>query len=115
MSNPEVEAKLAAHEKRTRPWGTRVGMLCDYKTIEVIDDVSTGAKMRRHRKAYGISLRALAKAMGISAPFLSDLELGRRNWSNERVLTFNKAVLNARINQIQEAQKSAHNLNLKLD
>jgi predicted transcriptional regulator len=93
----------------------RRGMLCDYKIIEVIDDVATGEKMRRHRKHYGISLRALAKAMKVSAPFLSDLELGRRNWSNERVLSFNTAVMHARIKGIQENMKNAHKLNLKLD
>lgn len=36
---------------------------------------------RELRTSAGISLRALAKDMGISAPFLSDLERGNRQWS----------------------------------
>lgn len=37
-----------------------------------------GALLRRLREERGASLRALAKALRISAPFLSDVELGKR-------------------------------------
>ena len=37
-----------------------------------------GPALRRRRQGHGVSLRALARAMGISAPYLVDLELGRR-------------------------------------
>lgn len=43
-------------------------------------------ELRTCREQEGIPLRALAKRMGISAPYLSDLERGRRPW-NEAVLT----------------------------
>ncbi len=33
------------------------------------------------RERAGMSVRRLAKEMGFSAPFVSDLELGRRNWT----------------------------------
>lgn len=35
--------------------------------------------LREMRQSAGISLRAMAKRLDISAPFLSDVELGRRN------------------------------------
>lgn len=37
-----------------------------------------GQRLRELREAAGLSLRDVAKAANISAPFLSDVELGRR-------------------------------------
>jgi ribosome-binding protein aMBF1 (putative translation factor) len=37
-----------------------------------------GRAIRESREEQGISLRAAAKAIGISAPYLSDIEKGRR-------------------------------------
>jgi ribosome-binding protein aMBF1 (putative translation factor) len=46
--------------------------------------IEAGEEMRRVREASKLSLRETAKRLGISAPFLSDMELGRRhpsvNW-----------------------------------
>ncbi len=42
-----------------------------------------GRAFRDAREAKGISLRAVAKAIGCSAPFVSDCELGRRNFSDK--------------------------------
>jgi transcriptional regulator with XRE-family HTH domain len=42
---------------------------------------SNGKYARELREQAGISLRTLAKSMGLSAPFLSDLERGNRQWS----------------------------------
>lgn len=53
-----------------------------------IDHIKTGASVRQLRKRKKVSLRNLAIQMGVSAPFLSDLELGRRSWTEER---FNQA------------------------
>jgi transcriptional regulator with XRE-family HTH domain len=39
---------------------------------------SFGEMIRELREARDLSLRELARTMGISAPFLSDVELGRR-------------------------------------
>lgn len=52
------------------------------KQTEEIDSVKAGQIVRSKRLAKGLSLRSLAKAMGFSAPFVSDLELGRRNWTH---------------------------------
>lgn len=54
------------------------------KKVDEIDDAATGAKIRKLREESGLSLRAVALEMAVSAPYLSDLELGRRGWSEER-------------------------------
>ena len=54
-----------------------------YKTIQVIDHEATGQVWRERRKELKISLREAARRMGLSASFVSDLELGRRNWTEE--------------------------------
>ena len=53
------------------------------KECWIIDHVQTGAVIRQARVECGITLKAVADAMGISSPFLSDLERGRRNWTEE--------------------------------
>lgn len=52
-----------------------------YKTIKVIDHESTGEYWRQRRESEGMSLRETARRSCLSAPFLSDLERGRRNWT----------------------------------
>jgi hypothetical protein len=48
------------------------------------DDRVVGKKMREFRKGCtGWTGRALARAIGISAAYLSDLELGKRHWHTE--------------------------------
>lgn len=44
-----------------------------------------GTLARELRLKSGLSLRSLAKMMMISPAFLSDLELGRRNWNQKMV------------------------------
>lgn len=58
---------------------------CQYcnGTGQEIDQAKWGAEMRRLRKEKGISGRQMAKLLHISAPYLSDLELGRRHWSTD--------------------------------
>lgn len=49
------------------------------------DDLSAtmGQRLRELRERAGLSLREVAKAAKVSAPFLSDVELGRRFPTNE--------------------------------
>ena len=42
-----------------------------------------GERIRELREQRDFSVRELAKRIGVSAPFLSDVELGRRHPSNE--------------------------------
>lgn len=66
-------------------------------TTESLDHSAIGKNVRKTRMGQRISLRSLAIAMGISAPHLSDLERGRRNWTQER---YDQA-----INQIEAAAR----------
>lgn len=43
-----------------------------------------GDALRRRREEKRVTLRALADAIGVSAPFLSDVEHGRRRLSEEQ-------------------------------
>lgn len=62
------------------------------KTVTVTDDEKLGNIMRGMRKAAGLSLRAMAGALGFSAPYLCDLEFGRRAWTDEKVKSYIAAV-----------------------
>ena len=56
------------------------------KVVEnVIDHAKTGAMFRQEREMHHLTLREFSKRIGVSSSFLSDLERGRRNWSDEMV------------------------------
>lgn len=57
-------------------------------TVE-IDHKKAGSDVRVLRLAKEMKLRWLAVELGISAPYLCDLENGKRNWTTER---FDKAI-----------------------
>lgn len=48
------------------------------RTVTVVDSVALGRHLRELRERADISLRSMAKLLGVSAPYLSDAELGRR-------------------------------------
>lgn len=54
-----------------------------------IDHSAVGFALRTLRVKKEIGLRAMARAIKVSAPFLSDLELGKRNWTQQRIDQFN--------------------------
>lgn len=58
---------------------------CHGTGVEV-DERAIGLLMRAGRERCELSLRAAARKLGISAAYLSDLELGRRHWSEKRQL-----------------------------
>ena len=51
------------------------------RKVEQTDNVATGVQARKARQKAGKSLRSVATALGHSAAYISDLELGRRAWS----------------------------------
>jgi transcriptional regulator with XRE-family HTH domain len=51
--------------------------------MSIDQTVTMGQRLRELRERAGLSLREVAKAAKISAPFLSDVELGRRFPTNE--------------------------------
>lgn len=57
---------------------------------ELAGTVKLGQKIRELREQKGLSLRALAERVGVSAPFLSDLEHGRRG--TEKIVEIAKAL-----------------------
>lgn len=67
-------------------------MKAEIVNTKVIDHIATGQIARRERVKLNLSLREVAKKMGISAPFLSDLERGRRNWTAKHLNGFNNAI-----------------------
>jgi transcriptional regulator with XRE-family HTH domain len=62
------------------------------KSVLTIDHVATGEVARILRKRCRKSLRSVAKKLKVSAAYLSDLELGKRNWNAERLIQFEKAL-----------------------
>jgi transcriptional regulator with XRE-family HTH domain len=51
-----------------------------------------GEIIREAREAKGLTLRALARALGVSAPFLSDIEHDRRRPDRRRLKAFSEAL-----------------------
>lgn len=51
------------------------------KSVQEVNHLEAGRAVRQAREKAGMSLRRLAKEMKFSPPFVSDLELGRRNWT----------------------------------
>ena len=51
-----------------------------------------GDYARKTRESRKISLRQLAKQMGCSAPHLSDLELGNRNWTEKTLTSWARSI-----------------------
>ena len=65
---------------------------CLKMTVVVTDNVATARMARSHRERHRVSIRAVAQQMGISAPYLSDLELARRCWRDSTLREFYAAV-----------------------
>lgn len=59
---------------------------------KVMDDKKVGAFMREIRKKAGVSSRAVARQLGLSAAYVCDLELGRRGWNAEKRRQYRDAV-----------------------
>jgi predicted transcriptional regulator len=62
-------------------------------STDSLDHAAIGALIRKARTSRRIGLKDLAKAMAVSAPYLSDLERGRRNWTVERYVRAVKCYL----------------------
>ena len=56
------------------------------------DDRVMGAAMRKRRERAGLSLRELARRLKLSAPYLSDLEVGRRHWNAKNIKRYTDAL-----------------------
>lgn len=63
-------------------------------TGKEVDHADTGRKMRAKRLKANLSLRQVAEAMDKSAPYVSDLELGRRYWNTQVTAQYLQALRN---------------------
>lgn len=71
--------------------GTKECPHCD-GTGRVLDEKAVGALMRTVRKAKGVSLREAARRLHWSAPYICDLEYGRRGWTTDKQNKYLKAI-----------------------
>lgn len=64
------------------------------KAKEVYDseNEAIGAEARLLRVKYGVSLNEVARRMGVSNVFLSDLERGRRRWQMKHIGMWERAM-----------------------
>lgn len=60
--------------------------------VEAFDDAATGAVFREWRESLGVTLSKCAESMGYTPPYLSDLERGRRPWSERLVAEYEAAI-----------------------
>src|SRR5271166_4730871 len=64
-------------------------------------EISLGERIRELRDKADLSLRGLAKKIGISSPFLSDIELGRR-FPSEEILAKLAGALNVPLEDLKQ-------------
>lgn len=64
-------------------------------------EISLGKRLRELRDGVDLSLRELAKRVGISGPFLSDIELGRR-FPSEEILAKLASALNVPFEDLRQ-------------
>ena len=75
-------------------------------------ETSLGQRLRKLRDKAGLSARELAKRIGVSSPFLSDIELGRR-FPSEEVLVKLTAALNVPLEDLKQYDNRAPVADLK--
>ena len=75
-------------------------------------ETSLGQRLRELRDRADLSLRELAKRSGISSPFLSDIELGRR-FPSEEILGKLAAALNVPVQDLKQYDNRAPIADLK--
>ena len=75
-------------------WDAGMNTIAKIKSIRtlVIQHNETGKEARFQREKQGVSLRSLAREMGITPSYLSDLELGRRHWNMDRIRLFESSL-----------------------
>ncbi len=67
-------------------------LITKQETAVVIDHKAIGAILRGKREKAGITIREIARRLGKSAPYIGDLELGRRNWSQGILTSYEVAL-----------------------
>ncbi len=70
----------------------KLELIKEREVVSKVNSKRTGHEARSIREMAQVSLRSLAAAMKLSAGFISDLELGRRQWKQSHVDNFNKSL-----------------------
>src|SRR5262249_4666678 len=83
------------------PGGMRHGTLPQASLADKMIEISLGQRLRELRDKADLSVRELAKRIGVSSPFLSDIELGRR-FPSEEVLGKLAAALNVSLEELKQ-------------
>ena len=65
---------------------------CCWGTGETLDHRGIGEKLRLQRKRARVSLQSVADELDKSVGYISDLEHGRRNWSEDLVNAYKLAL-----------------------
>jgi len=65
---------------------------CCKGTGKELNHSVVGNEMRNMRVERKESLISISKKMGLSIPYLSDLERGRRNWNEDLIQRFKEAL-----------------------
>jgi DNA-binding transcriptional regulator YiaG len=88
------------------------------REAEQIAENIVGKALRNCREYRKLSLRECARQIGVSAPYLSDVERGRRSISTGNLELLLGILIPSRsfiVEQILDAQANAHKMPLKLD
>lgn len=64
---------------------------CD-GTGHVLNPMAQGNAMRQIRLKAGVAVREMARRLDVSAPYVSDLELGRRGWNSGLIERYKAAL-----------------------
>ena len=70
-----------------------MGLVFRTRTIIEIDHDHCAAETREERLAVGLSVRECARRAGISAMHLSNLERGKRKWTEETYWKIHDAIM----------------------
>jgi transcriptional regulator with XRE-family HTH domain len=83
------------------PDSTKQATLLQASLADKMIEISLGQRLHELRDKADLSLRELARKVGISSPFLSDIELGRR-FPSEEILAKLAGALNVPLEDVKQ-------------
>jgi len=66
---------------------------CCGGTGKELDHARVGSELRAYRAVRNLTMARVAKRMGLSESYVSELERGKRNWNDALVERYRKAVV----------------------
>lgn len=80
-------------ERTPEASGDTPQMMYAPRVLLVPDDISIGRHVRAFRRRHKRTLQQVAEAAGLSVGYLSNLEVGRRRWSDGMLQAVTKAII----------------------